>query len=333
MTSNASLTQIAEALLAHQRFVIVSHLRPDGDALGCTIALGLSLRALGKDVTLWNEDGMLEKLRFLPGSELVSRPPVEARDFDALVALDTATYVRLGTPLKSIGKTALTINVDHHVSNPGYGDLSHVDADAPATGQILYELLAGNNLPIDRDIATNLFVAISTDTGSFQYPQTSARTYEIGAALIRLGVPVGAISQELYDSYPLRRLELLRALLNSLKLTAERRVASFALSMHTASTLGALPEDNEGLIDHLRGIDTVLVAAFFEEMDGGLVRISLRSKTPLLDVSTVCGRYGGGGHKLAAGARVRGSLEEVEARVLAHLHEEVVAGGFPIVTR
>ena len=102
-------------------------------------------------------------------------------------------------------------------------------------------------------------------------------------------------------------------------------MASFALSQHTANTLGALPEDNEGLIDHLRGIDTVLLAAFFEEMDGGLVRLRLRSKT------AICGRYGGGGHKLAAGARVRGDLVEVEARVLAHLHEEVIAHGFPLV--
>ncbi len=327
--ANAPLAQIAEVLHARQRFVVVSHLRPDGDALGCTLALGLSLRALGKDVTLWNEDGMLDKLRFLPGSELVTRPTPETQDFEVLVALDTAAHTRLGTPLKSIN-SPLTVNLDHHVSNPGYGDLAHIDADAPATGQILYELLSGHGFPLDRDIATNLFVAISTDTGSFQYPQTSARTYEIGAALIRLGVPVGAISQELYDSYPLRRLELLRALLNSLKLTAERRVASFALSLHTAQALGATPEDNEGLIDHIRAIDTVLVAAFFEELEGGLVRISLRSKTPALDVSAVCARYGGGGHKLAAGARMRGTLAEVEARVLAHLHEAVVAGGFPI---
>ena len=113
-----------------------------------------------------------------------------------LVALDTAAHARLGTPLKSI-HAPLTINVDHHVSNPGYGDLAHIDADAPATGQILYKLLAAHDFPLDRDIATNLFVAISTDTGSFQYPQTSARTYEIGAALIRLGVPVGAGSKEL----------------------------------------------------------------------------------------------------------------------------------------
>ena len=322
--SNASLADVAEALKRLHRFVIVSHLRPDGDALGCTLALGLSLRAMGKDVTLWNEDGMLDKLRFLPGSELVSTPPARPENFDALVALDTATHPRLGTPLRSIGETKLTINVDHHISNPGYGDLAYIDATAPATGQILYELLAGHGMPLDRDIATNLYVAISTDTGSFQYPQTSARTYEIGAELVRLGVPVGDVARELYESYPLRRLELLRALLNSLKLTAERRAASFALSQHTANSLGVLPEDNEGLIDHIRGIDTVLVAVFLEELPDGLVRVSMRSKTTRVDVSKICGEYGGGGHQLAAGARVRGELSEVEARVLARVHEEIV---------
>ena len=314
-----------------QRFVVVSHLRPDGDALGCTIAMGLSLRAMGKDVTLWNEDGMIEKLSFLPGAELVSQPTPQTQDFDVLVALDTATYPRLGSPLKSIGKTELTINVDHHISNPRYGDLAHIDATSPATGQILFELLSSQDMPLDRDIATNLFAAISTDTGSFQYPQTSARTYEIGAELVRLGVNVGGISRTLYESYPLRRLELLRVLLNHMKLSAERRLASFALSLHTAATLGAQPEDNEGLIDHLRGIDTVLVAVFFEELDGGMVRVSMRSKTPLLDVSAICGRYGGGGHQLAAGARIRGELAEVEARVLAHIHEEIVLHHFSIV--
>ena len=254
---NTTLSEIAAVLRDRQRFVVVSHLRPDGDALGCTLAMGLSLRALGKDVTLWNEDGMLDKLRFLPGAELVSTPTAQTQDFDVLVALDTATHPRLGTPLQSIGKVDLTINIDHHVSNPGYGDLAYIDADAPATGQILYELLAGENLPLDLAIATNLFAAISTDTGSFQYSQTTARTYEIAAKLAALGVNIGELSRLLYDNYPLRRLELLRSLLNTLKLTAERRAASFALSQHTARTLGVLPEDNEGLIDHLRAIDTV----------------------------------------------------------------------------
>lgn len=319
----ASFAQIAEVLRSRQRFVLVSHLRPDGDALGSQLALGLSLRALGKDVTLWNEDGMLDKLRFLPGSELVSQPPAAPQDFEVLVALDTAVYNRLGTPLKSIGRVDLTVNIDHHVSNDSYGDLAHVEPTAPATGQILYELLASQEMPMSRDIAINLFAAISTDTGSFQYPQTTARTYEIGAELIRAGVPVGELSRELYESYPFRRLELLRELLNTLKLTAHNKVASFSLSMVKAAAIGALPEDNEGLIDHLRAIDTVLVAAFFEELPDGLIRISLRSKDARFDVSSICGLYGGGGHRLAAGARIRGTLGEVETRVLKDIAERM----------
>jgi phosphoesterase RecJ-like protein len=319
----ATFAEIAAVLRERQRFVVVSHLRPDGDALGCQLAMGLSLRAAGKDVTLWNEDGMLDKLRFLPGAELVTRPPANPEAFEVLVALDTAAYARLGTPLRSISRVDLTLNVDHHISNPGYGDLAHIDATAPATGQILFELLASQQMPVTPDIATNLFAAISTDTGSFQYPQTSARTYEIGAELIRAGVNVGDLSRELYESYPLRRLELLRSLLNSLQLTAGGRAASFSLSLQNAAALGATIEDNEGLIDHLRAIDTVVVAAFFEELPDGLVRISLRSKTPAVDVSAICGHYGGGGHRLAAGARIRGTLAEVETRVLAHIATEI----------
>ena len=302
-SKDASFAEIAEALHAGNSFVVVSHLRPDGDALGCQLAMGLALLAVGKQVKLWNEDGMVEKLSFLPNSELVTIPPAKSEDFDVLVALDTASYPRLGTPLRAIGHVGRIVNIDHHVSNNGYGDIARIDATAPATGQILYELFSSQGMPVTKEIATNLFAAISTDTGSFQYPQTSAYTYEVGAALIRAGVNVGELSQQLYESHPLRRLELLRALLNTMKLTAERRVASFALSLHTANTLGAQPEDNEGLIDHIRGIDTVQVAAFFEEMPGGLVRISLRSKTPALDVSAICGSFGGGGHILAAGAR------------------------------
>lgn len=321
--ARATFEQIAAVLHEKRRFVVVSHLRPDGDALGSQIAMGLSLRAAGKDVTLWNEDGMLEKLRFLPCAELVTRPPEAAQDFDVLIALDTAAYARLGTPLRSIGHVDVTLNLDHHISNVGYGDLAHIDATAPATGQILYELFASQKMPLTPEIATNLFAAISTDTGSFQYPQTSARTFEIGAALIRAGVDVGELSRQLYESYPMRRLELLRALLNSLRITAGGRAASFALSLDAAAALGATVEDNEGLIDHLRAVDTVVVAAFFEELPDGLVRISLRSKTPDVDVSKICGRYGGGGHQLAAGARIRGTLAEVEERVLAHIAEEI----------
>jgi len=140
--------------------------------------------------------------------------------------------------------------------------------------------------------------------------------------LIRAGVNVGELSQKMYESYPRRRLELLRALLNVLRFSSNDRVASFALTMESAKNLGVLPEDNEGLIDHIRSIEGVVAAAFFEELGDGRVRISLRSKSPAIDVSKICGQFGGGGHILAAGARVKGSLAEVQEKVLQAIDHE-----------
>ena len=322
--NNATLAQIAEALRTHQRFTIISHVRPDGDALGCIIALGLALRQLGKDVTLWNEDGVAEKFQFLPGSGLVSRPPVDPVETEVAIALDTASKVRLGTALTAVKSAKLWINIDHHVSNEAFGDLAYIDSHAPATGQIIYELLTAAGFPLTQEIAENLFAAISTDTGSFQYPNTTARTYEIGAELIRAGVRVGDLSQKMYESYPLRRVHLLCELLNVLKITCDGRVASFALTQKMVRDLGVEPEDNEGLIDTIRAIDGIIVAAFIEELPSeDKVRISLRSKDPRVDVCKICQQFRGGGHTLAAGARVRGTVAEVEAQVLSAICHEI----------
>jgi bifunctional oligoribonuclease and PAP phosphatase NrnA len=314
--TQCTLAQIGSTLREHHRFAVLSHVRPDGDALGSQLALALSLQQLGKDVTVWNEDGLLEKYNFLPGGERLTRPPAEPQDFDVAIALDTATQNRLGTAGESIRHAKTWINIDHHPSNPGYGDLVYIDPTSPATGQILFELIQSEQLPMDSAIAENLFVAISTDTGSFQYPNTTARTFEIGADLVRGGVDVGRISQLLYENYPRRRTELLRELLGTMRFEANGKIASFSLSLKVAAELGVKPEDNEGLIDHLRAIHGVIVAVFFEELIAGKVRVSMRSKSDEVDVSAICQKFGGGGHKLAAGARVRGTLAEVEQKIL-----------------
>ncbi len=315
MSNQSSFAEIAEALRAAKTVAVLSHVRPDGDAFGSQLALGLSLRELGKKVSIWNEDGMLEKYRFMPASDLLEVPPAEPQTFDLGVALDTAIQNRLGQAGEAV-RADQWINIDHHPTNPRYGNLNYIDPVSPATGQILFELLTEQDLPINPAIAENLFVAISTDTGSFQYPNTTARTFEIGGALVKWGVDVGRVSQMLYESYPRRRVELLRDLLSTMKFAAEGRVASFSLSLKTVGELSVLPEDNEGLIDHLRAIEGVIVAVFLEELPEGKVRISMRSKSETADVSAICQRFGGGGHKLAAGARTRGTLKEVEQRVM-----------------
>ncbi len=324
--SAAKFEQIGQALREGGRFAVLSHVRPDGDALGSQLALGLSLKRLGKDVRIWNEEGMLEKYSFLPSANLLTKPPADPEDVDVAIALDTAIQNRLGTALPAVRSAKVWINIDHHPSNPGYGDLVYINPKAPATGQILFELIRSEKLPIDAAIAENLYVAISTDTGSFQYPNTTARTFEMAAELVRAGVDVGRVSQLTYENYPRRRSELLRDLLGTMRFEANDRVASFSLSLATAKKLGVLPEDNEGLIDHLRAIHGVIVAVFFEELADGKVRVSMRSKSEKVNVCAICEKFGGGGHVLAAGARIPGTLAEVEKKILEEVRDVVRRG-------
>jgi len=313
--------EIGRILRDHQRFAVLGHVRPDGDALGSQLALALSLQQLGKEVRVWNEDGMLEKYSFLPRAELLTKPPSSPENVDVAIALDTAIQNRLGTALAAVRSAKIWINIDHHLSNPGYGNIAYVDPSAPATAEIVFRLIKSQGLPFNRDIAENLYAAISTDTGSFQYPKTSAHTLEIAAELIRAGLDVGRLNQQLYENYPRRRLELLRELLRTMRFEQGDSVASFTLSLQTAAELGVLPEDNEGLIDHLRAIRGVIVAVFFEELTDGKVRVSMRSKSDAVDVCAICQKFGGGGHTLAAGARVHGTLAEVEEKVLEEIGE------------
>ena len=324
--TNCTFAEIGSLLVERNRFLVLSHVRPDGDAIGCSLAMALCLNSMGKAVSLWNEDGLPQRFEFLPESELVVRPPQSPTPFDVVLLLDTATRERAGAnALAAVAPGALWINIDHHISNDRKGDLVYVDAEAPAAAQVLFELFRHCSLPLSRAIAQALYTGISTDTGSFQYGSTTARTYEIAADLVRAGVAPGEINTFLYQTNPRRRLELKRTLLNLLRFSAEDRVASFGLAAETARQLGTIPDDTEGLIDTLREIEGVMVAAFFEELEGGLTRVSLRSKDSRVDVCEVCAEFGGGGHKMAAGARVAGGMAAVQEKVLAAIARRLPA--------
>lgn len=317
---NATFEQIGEVISRHSSFVILSHVRPDGDAIGSQLALAFSLEAAGKTVRVLNEDGLPDNLAFLPGSERVELPPDEPLDVEVAIALDTATRPRLGDRcLNAASKAEVWVNIDHHKSNPAYGDLNHIDASSPATGQIIYRLISALGLPLPAESRDAIYVAVSTDTGSFQYPSTTAETYEMAADLIRRGLDVGTINSLTYDNHPFRRVELMRALLNTLELVSGGRVAHWELTMATRELLGLKPEDSEGLIDIIRAIQGVVVAIFFEELPDGKVRVSMRSKDPRIDACLICSKFGGGGHALAAGIRMGGTLAEAKRAVLAEV--------------
>jgi bifunctional oligoribonuclease and PAP phosphatase NrnA len=321
---NQGFAAIGDVLKVSQTFAVLTHVRPDGDAIGSQLAMVLALQKLGKTVVAYNEDGLPDTFAFLIGSEIIVKPPAESTDVDVVLALDTAAKNRLGTAIQGVGAYKTLVNIDHHASNPGYGDLNYIDVQAPATGQIIYELLQDQKLPFFPAIADALFVAISTDTGSFRYQNTTAQTFEIAGKLVEAGVDLATISNRVYESYPKRRILLLGRLLNDATFHANDRVATFSLTEETKQRLAIDPADIDGLIDIIRSIDTVVVAIFFEELPDQRVRISVRSKDPKIDANRICSTWGGGGHQLAAGARIRGTLEEVRTKVINHVSDEVL---------
>ena len=321
---SASFEEIGEVLRHHQSFVLLSHVRPDGDAIGSQIGLGFALLAAGKSVRLFNEDGLPESLAFLRGAERIEVPPTEPVTADVVIALDTATKPRLGERcLQAVSNVKLWLNIDHHISNPHYGELNLIDATSPATGEILYELILALGLPLPDESRDALYVAVSTDTGSFQYPSTTAKTYDMAADLIRRGLDVGTLNSNTYDNHPFRRLELLRALLSTLELSPDGLVAHWTLREATRRELALSAEDSEGLIDVIRAIRGVQVAVFFEELPDGMSRVSMRSKDRRYDVCRIATEFGGGGHSLAAGLRMHAAIDDTKARVLDAIQRRI----------
>lgn len=321
---NHSFAEIAQALRDHQSFIILSHVRPDGDAIGSQLALGHALEQMGKTVYYVNEDGLPDNMAFLPHSENVVKPQGVVLDVEVAIALDCANKPRLGAQaLLAASKAKLWINIDHHISNDGYGDMNYIDAASPATGQILYHLIVDENLPFSSVTRDAIYVAVSTDTGSFQYGSTTADTYEMAAELVRRGLEVGQINAKTYDSHPYRRIELLRYLLNTLEMNENKTVASWILPFEVKGELGLMPDDSEGLIDMIRAIEGVQVAAFFEELEDATIRVSMRSKNKAVNVCEIAQSFGGGGHAMAAGIRMEGTMEHCRARVLAALSHAV----------
>lgn len=324
--SNSTFSEIAQALREHNSFVVMSHVRPDGDAIGSQLALGHALEQLGKTVYYVNEDGLPDNLAFLPHSENVIQSKGEVLDIEVAIALDCATKPRLGeNSLKAASKAKLWINMDHHISNTGYGDLNFIDATSPATGQILYNFITAEDFLLSDVTRDAIYVAVSTDTGSFQYGSTTVATYEMAADLVRRGLKVGDINAKTYDSHPYRRVELLRRLLSTLQLSDDGRIADWKLVYSTQEELGLKSEDSEGLIDMIRAVDGVEVAVFFEELSDGMIRVSMRSKNKAINVCDVAKIFGGGGHAMAAGIRTEGTIEGVREVVLAELRKSLDA--------
>jgi phosphoesterase RecJ-like protein len=314
------IDRIIEALRGSQTLCVVGHIRPDGDCVGSQLGLTLALKNEGKKVCCWNEDPIPQKYEFLDPDHVFQKPKPDMQ-FDCVIATDAASAERLGAVGPCVASRKLFINIDHHESNTRYADLNWVSAREPSTGELIFRLLKIAKWPITKRIADCLFTAVSTDTGSFQYPTTRPGTYHVAGELVRRGANLARICDEVYQSYPVSRARLLRHVYSHFRLTHQNRIAYFWLRKADFARSGADSCDTEGLIDHIRAIAPVVVACVFEEIEPELTRISLRSKSDKVNVNEIASQFGGGGHPAAAGARIAGKPLAVQRKVIAAIRK------------
>jgi phosphoesterase RecJ-like protein len=276
----------------------------------------MALKNEGKKVVCWNEDPLPQKYEFLDPDHLFQKPK-KGMKFDCVVATDAASFERLGTVGASVTNRKLFINIDHHESNTRYADVNWVSAREPSSGELIFRLLQAAKWPVTKPIANCLFTAVSTDTGSFQYASTRPSTYQVAGDLVRRGADLAKICDEVYQSYPLSRVRLLRHVYSRFRLTHQNQIAWFWLKKADFARTGAESSDSEGLIDHIRAIAPVVVACVFEEIDPETTRISLRSKSDKVNVNEIAAQFGGGGHHAAAGARIPGKPASVQRKVIS----------------
>jgi phosphoesterase RecJ-like protein len=326
--TTADLTAIADALRRHDRFLVVTHENPDGDALGSLLATTLALRALGKDAVMYlaGDSPLPREYGFMALEELVRTPPADAGE-RVLVAVDCAQADRIGDPEATV-RAPFVVNVDHHHDNTRFGDANLIVADASSTGEVLRDVFRELGVPLDPEIAEALYIALVTDTGRFQYSNTTPKALRLAAELVEVGADVHAVFQQVYESVEFAKLKLLaRALERAQVLDGGRIVASHLLRSDFAD-VGAAEPYSEGIIDYLRAVEGAELAVLIREppRDGGPPRkVSLRASVDELDVSAIARVFGGGGHRQAAGFSSDKSVAEITEIVRQRFLEQRAA--------
>ncbi len=307
--------RLLSSIEAHQSFLVTSHSRPDGDAIGSVLACTLMLRALGKTADAILADAVPLIYKSLPhvGEIIPANRVTQARD--CMIILECDSVQRTG--LSGV-ENMLLINIDHHSNARDFADVNWIDSSASAVGQMVFELAKATGIPISSEIATCLYTAVLTDTGSFCYENTDDRTFSLAQQLVQAGADPVRIARNVYFSSPTSKMRLLGCALTSLY--RDGALAWMHITKEEMEATGAFEEDCEGLVNYALGIQGVELAAFFRELPDGRFRVSLRSKGAI-NVSDVAEQFGGGGHECASGLSIAGPLESAKEIVLdALLH-------------
>src|ERR687885_860289 len=313
-TTTSELQAVVDAIRGHDRFLLTTHENPDGDALGSLLATKVALDQLGKDVVmvLYGDAPLPGEYTFMPLAELQRRWPEDVSE-RVLLALDCANESRIADP-EVLGRVPLTIDLDHHHDNSRFGDLNLIVPDASSTGEVLRDLFRELDVELTPDIAEPLYIALVTDTGRFQYTNTTPKALRLAADLVEAGADVHRVFQGVYESVQFAKLKLLaRALERAQVYEGGRIVVSYLLRTDFAD-VGAAEPYSEGIIDYLRAVEGADMAVLIREpprRDGPTRRVSLRASVDELDVSAIARKSGGGGHRQAAGFSSESSIEKI----------------------
>ena len=314
------LDRVLQEIRARRRIVVTSHARPDGDGIGSALACGQILRVMGKDADVVMHDGVPRIYQNLPFADRVIQSDTVPEN-DAVILLECDSTRR--AQLDGLERSFL-INIDHHASGRHFAHINWIDSSVMATAELVYRLARLACVPVDRDIATCLYTALMTDTGSFMFEGTNEHTFTVARELVLAGADPARCARPIYFGHSTAKLRLLGAALSNL----HRRgaLAWIWVTQEQMRDFGAREEDCEGLVNYALSIADVQVACFFRELPDGRYRISLRSKGEV-SVSTVAEHFGGGGHKCASGCSVDGPLEAAVERIVDRVVDQLRAEG------
>lgn len=318
MTQTTDLKAIADALRQHDRFLVVTHENPDGDALGSLLAATIALRQLGKDAVMYlpGRTPLPSEYAFMPLDDVVREPPDDAAE-RVLFAVDCAKEERIGDE-QAVSRAPLVLNVDHHHDNTRFGDLDLIVADASSTGEVLRDVFAELGVKLTPELAEPLYIALVTDTGRFQYANTTPKALRLAAELVEAGADIHEVFQQVYESVEFAKLKLLARALDRAEVLEGGRIVVSHLVRTDFGEVGATEPYSEGIIDYLRAVEGAELAVLIREQlneDAPAYKGSLRSSIDELDVSAIARVFGGGGHRQAAGFSTDLPLEEIVEQI------------------
>ena len=317
------IQSLRDAILARKRFLITSHARPDGDSIGSQLAMAFALDALGKEVRIVNADPAPEHYQDFPGMDRIEiAAHVEPVATDAVIVMECSDLSRTGV---SGLDTQFILNIDHHAGNHMYGAINWHDETAAACGEMVFELIEALGVELTFEIATHIYLAILTDTGSFHNSNITPRTFEICRRCVEAGVSPAVMARRVFDSNSFGKLKLIGALLDDMELADSGRLAVLRMDDQMLAATGSTHNDTEGLINLPLTAREIQAVVFFKVTDTGDVRVSMRSKYEV-DVRRVASEFGGGGHKNAAGFTVSGPLAAVRDRIVNRIVAAIAQG-------